>query len=358
MNNLRDLRINLPTGERLMSLLAIAFIVAVIGCYLVFVAVSILPQLKVRQELSSRLTAAQQAVLDAQLSQGVATGELREKLANAEAALSEAASLFFAEAEAADMLNRLYQYASESGVEIADMQAVEQEQEEKLTYDVRKFQLRVAGPVQGLLRFMSLIKEAANRSLIIDQIKIAEEDGQSVLMMDAVLYTSPYATAAGTTDPLAVPMAVALPTGSVEGELEAQLHELWAAEDWPAVILVIEQLLAAQLGDADLTGKLYAAHVNYGYRLAAEGELAEAEKEFTRALVLDPNGAEAAAGLQEVSSPPPTPVSGFTVHVVSDGETLYSIGRLYGTSVQEIMAANGLTSNDIKVGQQLRIPTQ
>lgn len=350
MNNLRDSRVNLPTGERLMSLLAIAVIVAVIGCYLVFVAVSILPKLKVRQELSSRLTAAQQAVLDAQLSQGDGPGELREKIANAEAALSEAASLFFAEAEAADVLNRLYQYASESGVGITDMQAVEQEQEEKLTYDVRKFQLRVAGPVQGLLRFMSLIKEAADKFLIIDNIKIAKEEGQSVLTMDAVLYTSPYAAAG--------PMAVALPTGSVEGELEAQLHELWAAEDWPAVILVIEQLVAAQPGDAVLTGKLYAAHVNYGYRLAAEGELAEAEKEFTRALVLYPNGSEAAAGLQEVSGPPPTAVSGFTVHVVGDGETLYSIGRLYGTSVQEIMAANGLTSNAIKVGQQLRIPTQ
>jgi LysM repeat protein len=350
VNNLRDLRDNLPTGERLMSLLAIAVIVVVIGCYLIFIAVSILPKLKVRHQLSSRLATAQQAVLDAQLSQGDAPGELREKLATAEAALSEAASLFFAEAEAADVLNRLYGYASESGVGIADMQAVEQEQEEKLTYDVRKFQLRVAGPVQGLLRFMSLIKEAANKLLIIDNIKIAKEEGQSVLTMDAALYTSPYATA--------VPMAVVLPTGSVEGELEAQLHELWAAEDWPAVVLVIEQLRVARPGDAELTGKLYAAHVNYGYRLAAEGKLAEATGEFTRALVLYPNGVEAAAGLQEVSGPAPTAVSGYTVHVVGDGETLYSIGRLYGTSVQEIMAANGLTSNAIEVGQQLRIPTQ
>jgi LysM repeat protein len=360
VNNLRDLRANLPTGERLMTLLAIVVIVAVIGGYVVFIAVSILPKLKVRQELSSRLTAAQQNVLDAQLSQGDAAGELRDKLASVEAALGEAASLFFAEAEAADVLNRLYEYASQSGVGITDMQAAEQEEEEeeaKLPYDVRKFQLRVAGPVRSLLHFMSLIKEAANRSLILDNIKIAEEEGQSFLTMDAVLYTSVYATAVETTELLPAATAVALPTGTVEGELEAQLHELWAAEDWPAAILVIGQLLATQPGDADLTGKLYGAHVNYGYRLAAEGELAAARDQFTRALVLNPNGAEAAAGLQEVSGPAPTIVSEYTVHIVGDGETLYSIGRLYGTSVPDIMAANGLTTNAINVGQQLRIPT-
>jgi LysM repeat protein len=46
-----------------------------------------------------------------------------------------------------------------------------------------------------------------------------------------------------------------------------------------------------------------------------------------------------------------------TYHVVQRGETLFSISRRYGVTVQAIRAANGLTSNTIYVGQRLIIPT-
>ncbi len=52
-----------------------------------------------------------------------------------------------------------------------------------------------------------------------------------------------------------------------------------------------------------------------------------------------------------VSSSP----SGST-HTVSRGDTLFSIGRRYGVTVNAIMQANGLTSTLIYVGQQLIIP--
>ena len=45
-------------------------------------------------------------------------------------------------------------------------------------------------------------------------------------------------------------------------------------------------------------------------------------------------------------------------HVVRPGETLTSIARMYGVSVDDIVAANGITNpNLIYVGQRLRIPT-
>lgn len=45
------------------------------------------------------------------------------------------------------------------------------------------------------------------------------------------------------------------------------------------------------------------------------------------------------------------------VHVVRRGDTLYSIARRYGTSVQAVMNANGLTNrNFIWAGQRLTIP--
>ncbi|MBN8249522.1 MAG: LysM peptidoglycan-binding domain-containing protein, partial [Verrucomicrobia bacterium] len=49
--------------------------------------------------------------------------------------------------------------------------------------------------------------------------------------------------------------------------------------------------------------------------------------------------------------------SGAATHTVRGGENLSRIAKRYGVTVKEIRAANGLKSNDIKVGQKLRIPS-
>lgn len=51
-------------------------------------------------------------------------------------------------------------------------------------------------------------------------------------------------------------------------------------------------------------------------------------------------------------TPTPTPI----VHTVVRGETVESIAKAYGVSVQDLMAANGLTSDLIRVDQKLIIP--
>lgn len=64
-------------------------------------------------------------------------------------------------------------------------------------------------------------------------------------------------------------------------------------------------------------------------------------------------------------SPLPTQISpamsiqgGEQVHIVASGETLYSISRRYGVSVQAIQQRNNISDpNRIQVGQQLIIPT-
>ena len=46
------------------------------------------------------------------------------------------------------------------------------------------------------------------------------------------------------------------------------------------------------------------------------------------------------------------------VHVIEKGDTLYSLGRKYGVSVEEICAHNGITdSSKIKLGQKIKIPS-
>jgi membrane-bound lytic murein transglycosylase D len=48
----------------------------------------------------------------------------------------------------------------------------------------------------------------------------------------------------------------------------------------------------------------------------------------------------------------------YATHLVRRGETLGSIARKYGTSVQTLMRINNLRSTLIRVGQTLRIPTR
>jgi LysM repeat protein len=52
----------------------------------------------------------------------------------------------------------------------------------------------------------------------------------------------------------------------------------------------------------------------------------------------------------------PTPQQQPSTYQVQRGDTLYSIARRFGTTVQAIMTANNLTSTRIVVGQQLVIP--
>jgi LysM repeat protein len=43
------------------------------------------------------------------------------------------------------------------------------------------------------------------------------------------------------------------------------------------------------------------------------------------------------------------------IHIVENGDTLYSLSRLFGFTVDELKNKNGLTSNLIKVGQELNV---
>jgi len=161
------------------------------------------------------------------------------------------------------------------------------------------------------------------------------------------------------TTPTATPLPqpsppTATPSPLTVEELAQSLHEPWAAEDWEKVIRIVQQILAINLDNAEMIEKLYAAHVNYGHQLAAEGKREEARQEFMRALDVKPGGGEAIWELQALAA---DEAQGH-IHVVQQGEWLYKIARRYDTTAQAIMEANGLTSTTIHPGQQLRIPVQ
>ena len=53
---------------------------------------------------------------------------------------------------------------------------------------------------------------------------------------------------------------------------------------------------------------------------------------------------------------PPVPTAGSSAHTVISGDSLWGIARKYGTTIEAIQAANGLTNTTIRTGQQLSIP--
>lgn len=54
---------------------------------------------------------------------------------------------------------------------------------------------------------------------------------------------------------------------------------------------------------------------------------------------------------------PPSPDTGFTEYVVRSGDTLWLLAQRFGTTVDAIKAMNGLTNDDLQIGQLLKIPT-
>lgn len=55
------------------------------------------------------------------------------------------------------------------------------------------------------------------------------------------------------------------------------------------------------------------------------------------------------------NTPAPAPVTGDSTYTVAAGNTLFSIARQYGTTVDSLRRVNGLASNTIYVGQQLKL---
>ena len=466
MDYLRNLWENIQAMDRL-SLLALVVVIVMGLADVLLVWKFILPARRDGRELTSQLASAEKDLEEALKAQEASPDELRKQIEAAQAKLEDVASAFFSDSQAAAALSKLYQYAIESQVEITNRQIVPiPEEEKKDSYDVGKSRLQVEGALRNLVDFVARIEEAVFESFVISDVNITEGGELHTLSVDIALYTSPLSPGAmvqptpgvtvtpsslaqmeealgtawasgeweqvvglveqilalepdyadmteklyaahvnygyqllgeGDPDgataqfnnaleiqsdgvealagleqaaswvltPTPVPTAPATPAPTLtsEEQLAQNLHASWAAKEWETVIGLIEQILAINPDYADMTEKLYAAHVNYGRQLVAEGRLEEAKVEFTRALDVNPDGGEAMAELQALAAGetpllPTTPSTQpqYTIHVVQRGEWLYQIARIYGTTAQAIMTANGLTGSAIHQGQRLRIP--
>jgi len=186
------------------------------------------------------------------------------------------------------------------------------------------------------------------------------------------------------------PVRVVVPQDEGDGMLQQLLAELdaaWTRQDWAEALRLIDLIIAIDPEYPGIQDRQYQAHISYGYQSLTDGQCAMSLQQFQLALMLRPDGQEALVGLellnrycptpQTPTSVPPTPtvtvaptypvtvvptthagpgLSSPITHVVQTGDTLYSLARRYGTTVEAIMQANGLLTYNIRIGDVLWIP--
>ena len=220
----------------------------------------------------------------------------------------------------------------------------------------------MTGSAADVLRFFAWVAQAPYETLLLRDLRLGPGEpsfGQADLMALTVKgRTAPSESGGGS-----------IPSGAGDSgplaDLESQFTEALAAGNWAKAIACGERVLASAPDRADVVRDLYRAHVEWGREFSSTGRMAEAAGQFEEALFLIPDGVEALAEwrrLQQASAtrewPGPAPESppATMVHVVHPGDTLSSLARLYDTTVEEIMAMNGLLGTTIYVGQELAVP--
>ena len=180
----------------------------------------------------------------------------------------------------------------------------------------------------------------------------------------------------------------ATPTATLSQEdrlqqLSDELDVAWNAQDWPEVLRIIDEMMVINADYDDIRNKKYDAHVAYGYQLMTEGKCTESLAQFRAALALKPDGQEALTALElltrycatpipgtptstpappttatpvAVSTATPNPQTTPVTYTVQLGDTLYSLAKRYGTSIQAIMQANGMMSYFLRAGEVIWIP--
>ena len=294
---------SLFTGQgRLYAIVAVVLIALIGFGYIGFYALAMAPQLKLREKLVSQVTLARTEARKAELAarSSESVDGYTEDIKAAEAELEKAAQAFLTESQAAELLDAVYQYSGESGVEILRLENRPSPEEKSDVYDARLFELEVVGALPSLMDFVSRIKEASHKSVHLSEVSVPKAEMEPHrLIMNIVIYTSPYAweDAQGTVKESTAEQGLErLP------QLREALSAAWASAKWQEAVGLIIRILAIAPEDTEMTDKLYVARVNFGFELLGRGEYPGAEMQFTLALQSKPGGQEALAGLDQVAA--------------------------------------------------------
>ncbi len=210
MNALQNWRDALPTGERLYRLIALSLIVILALGLFLFVMLSLLPSVRNRSELIEVVATSEANLAAAQTAQARVPEQVRNQIDAAQTRVGAAGQLFLSEPQAAQALNRFYQYAQESGVTLAEMtdQTGAQATDASI-YTLRTFGLRVTGTLPRLTNFLARIRESTLQGFVVSDVNITAGEDQSTALLKVDLYVSP--AGSDTTPPASDGMPPLLP---------------------------------------------------------------------------------------------------------------------------------------------------
>jgi len=141
---------------------------------------------------------------------------------------------------------------------------------------------------------------------------------QIVELPASVVFTPTFPLETLTETPTSVPTPTATLPPTLE-QLCGRLDASWS-RDWYTVIYTLQQVkaLGAQCGGKDPTQMLYPAYFNQGVWLSARGSREEAITAYRNALIVRPDGREAALALQKMSAFTPVPLTSCDPAYVAD----------------------------------------
>ena len=283
-----------------------------LAAYVLFV---MLPPFAEGQMLSLAIEAAEREAQAAERAAAATPGELEEEIEALQAVMAQRAGIFITAAHAAEMPQRLYAHAAETGVQILaiDDRAMDDRAmgdrpmlnpDETAVYWTSTLRLEATGPMAQLLLFVARIEPAAQPGVQFRDLSIADAGGGAHrLVMELLLHISPHADGSRPLPTFPMPDAV----GSAD-PLHSELNAALQANDWGRAARLIQALLERTPREPGLLEQLYEVRLRYGYELLEKGQEREAAGQFLLALEIKPNGAEALDALQKLSRAPMTPV--------------------------------------------------
>ena len=168
------------------AMLPVILIVLVVVGNIAFALTTIVPGWQAYEGLTMQIDTNKAALAEREASLDAAEmiEILQQQIESVAAKLDDAAINFLTDVQANQMLNLLFGYAADSGVEITNLQAQQAAQAAPADeYDVRIFRLQVKGPVWSLLNFVAHIREAAVSSVSIRGVEIQDAPTGAVLTM-------------------------------------------------------------------------------------------------------------------------------------------------------------------------------
>ena len=288
-----------------MSAVPIILIAFVATGIFLFYSSMIDPAVRSRDQLITQVADARKAIVNARGLSAQSPSDLQARLTQLQATLTASTNTLLSPAQANLVTDALYEYADASRVTITDLGTQPPATpSDKNSVSVTNMHLQAQGDSHQLVEFVSRIKETSSKSFVINNVSITQDKTGPKLTMDIALYASQVA-GSGSRPP---------------GQLAPNDPATTTPAPPPATVTP---------------------------RPAA-------------AVAIVPTSVPASAKptiVPPTATPlPPTPARPMTVYLVRTGDTLAMIAHRYNTTVDALIASNGLFSSEIRVGQVLLVP--